>query len=1008
MITLNFKILSYALSSLIFCAALVQGNPNCAKYPADVKVVHLLCHTHDDVGWLKTVDQYYYGARDNIQRAGVQYILDSVVDELLKDTNRKFSYVESAFLHRWWMEQDEQMRTTFKRLINTGQLELVNGGWCMNDEAAAYYTDIIDQMTYGLRFLNDTFGTAAQPRVAWQIDPFGHSNEQASLFAQMGFDALFFGRLDYQDKKKRWGEKSMELVWQPSPSLGNASWLFTGVLPNLYMPPAGFCFDDQCSDNPIMDDPRMEDYNVDQKVDDFLKAVDHQFTGYKTRHIMMTMGSDFMYQNAATWYTNLDKLIKYVEAKTNGTIKLVYTTPSCYMDALHGEDIEWPTKQDDFFPYGSDPHAYWSGYFTSRPSLKGFIRSASSFQQAMKQQYVLESLPYDVSLEGLDRALGVAQHHDAVTGTAKQHVTDDYVLRLTGGRDAIQRDIGHRHGEEFCNSLNISACNAIEDKTFKSFHLKVYNSIGKTSTFPVRIPVDDSTSFLVQEEGLDVSSQLVPIPQSILDLNKEHRNSRSTHELVFMATVGALGSNTYQILRTKFAPDQSSRMTELKEGSPINIGQYEVKIDEESGRFQISQTSRDGVTTTTTPELMWYPAMAGKPIGWDDSHDDDRASGAYIFRPNGTAQSFPTPIAIVYSGPVLTEIQLRYNSWASSVFRTYRGQRYMEDEWLVGPIPIDDGVGKEVIRRVTSDSVLSDGVFYTDANGREMQKRVRNYRDTWNINLTEPIASNFYPVTSRIVMYDKEDQHSAFAVLNDRSQAGASIKNGSIELMVHRRLLYDDQKGVGEALNETEFGEGLVVRGSHRYVIADYFADEVDSSHDKFVYLQHQMVEQMQNRPVISFSNFDGTGPVPNATQGLTLDLPSTVHLLTLSPLKDHVGQLLVRLEHMFEAGESQVYSLPVTVSLQHLLKGKEITQARETTLSANKWKDEAQRLTWKVTNSTQQCDQQSSVPEFHPRPQHTSDPLSGFTENEAMDGNLLVTLKPMEIRTFIVSVKDI
>ena len=51
--------------------------------------VHMLAHSHDDVGWLKTVDQYYYGSRTNIQQAGVQYIIDSVITELNLDPSRR-------------------------------------------------------------------------------------------------------------------------------------------------------------------------------------------------------------------------------------------------------------------------------------------------------------------------------------------------------------------------------------------------------------------------------------------------------------------------------------------------------------------------------------------------------------------------------------------------------------------------------------------------------------------------------------------------------------------------------------------------------------------------------------------------------------------------------------------------------------------------------------------------------------------------------------------------------
>lgn len=42
----------------------------------------------------------------------------------------------------------------------------------------------------------------------------------ASLFAQMGFDGLFFGRLDYQDKDVRLISKTPEMVWRASANLG--------------------------------------------------------------------------------------------------------------------------------------------------------------------------------------------------------------------------------------------------------------------------------------------------------------------------------------------------------------------------------------------------------------------------------------------------------------------------------------------------------------------------------------------------------------------------------------------------------------------------------------------------------------------------------------------------------------------------------------------------------------------------------------------------------------------
>jgi hypothetical protein len=38
------------------------------------------------------VDEYYYGANNTIQHAGVQYILDSVIAALLQNPERKYCF----------------------------------------------------------------------------------------------------------------------------------------------------------------------------------------------------------------------------------------------------------------------------------------------------------------------------------------------------------------------------------------------------------------------------------------------------------------------------------------------------------------------------------------------------------------------------------------------------------------------------------------------------------------------------------------------------------------------------------------------------------------------------------------------------------------------------------------------------------------------------------------------------------------------------------------------------
>ena len=190
---------------------------NCNPLRDDRINVHLVPHSHDDVGWLKTVDQYYWGDLNYIQNAGVQYIIDSVLSEVARQPDRRFVIVEMAFLWRWWRRQNDKSRNLFRRLLERGQIELICAGWSMADEAAVDYVSLIDQHTTGFQFITEQIDPDYRPHMGWQIDPFGHSREVASLFAEMGMNGLFFARLDYQDRASREMQRTTEMIWQLRP-----------------------------------------------------------------------------------------------------------------------------------------------------------------------------------------------------------------------------------------------------------------------------------------------------------------------------------------------------------------------------------------------------------------------------------------------------------------------------------------------------------------------------------------------------------------------------------------------------------------------------------------------------------------------------------------------------------------------------------------------------------------------------------------------------------------------
>ncbi|CAK92228.1 unnamed protein product (macronuclear) [Paramecium tetraurelia] len=747
---------------LLILASIVCGKflGKVNKVKTDYLNVFLFPHSHDDVGWVKTMMEYYQDSN------GVQQIISSYMEQLMNDKTKYFSQVEIAFFSIWWNEQSDEMKEKVKELVRNGQLEFLSGGWCMNDEATSYYEDIIDQMTLGHKFLLQNFNYT--PSIGWQVDPFGHSNTQALFSNMMGFNALFFGRIDQEDRTIREKNKELEFVIHPDSDSRHSILTHVNYY-GYYSSPRGFDFD-------VTNPNRQEvtDSNLQAKTDELAAYFKQQQTVYRGNILAHTLGMDFQWSDAASYFSQMDRVMNQVNKnKEKYQMNIQYGTPKQYIQALNEQNITYPSQQEDFFPYADYPNQYWSGYFTSRSAFKGYVRRIGRYFQQVKLLYSLvkinnlcKSLCNERTLQDLAEALGTAQHHDAITGTARQYVNNDYVKMIKTAHLNMNKQVStllnslsntKSVNHVTCNFNGTNVCHSLFDPLIKNqtviltiIDTKVNND-GIKEYLKISVPdnlyfkATDEQDNLLNGEILCVDGQCILYLQRIVD------NSKLLH---------------YCKLKTVATEDE----TNINKIEPETIN-----VDADTQLFNKFKLNYNFYFST---------------------------SGAYVFKPFGESHPYGDYIkAYKFTGSIVKQIYIEktaIKTWITN----FDDENIFYVDTFVDSINLTDQKGQEVVIQILTD-INNKQVFYTDSSGLAFQRRQVNHRDSWQMKVLEPVSGNYFPVNGAIMIKNTEEDQ-ACAVINDRAQGGTSLSYGVIELMLQRRLNNDDYKGVYERLDEQE------------------------------------------------------------------------------------------------------------------------------------------------------------------------------------------------------------
>jgi len=781
------------------------------------------------------------------------------------------------------------------------------------------------------------------------------------------------------------------------------------------------------------------------------------------------------------------------------------------------EGITWTSKQDDFFPYRDCDSCNWAGYYTSRPSCKLMERQASRLGQIVRQmdswsKTKTQAGTKEATLRGskkesenvlfeLTSSMGVVNHHDALTGTAKQHVNNDWLQTLDSAIQKSEQYVGNvvhqitdnGHDNKLnsyasCRAMNESLCfNSQSLRPGHSMLVSVYNGLAREQSDMVRVVLETGHDVVVHKvdgEGEEIASQVIPISATSrctkdCTLSTDSVKHSGNFNLYFYAkNIAPLGYTTYTVTMSESETKVKMMETERKEDNKmrsddniVTIENSEIRVafDTQTGALS-SVTRLDSSSTTTLPlalDLAYYKSFQGPPTLSDsrDPHQQnlnppafatkvevnergekvgsssDQPSGAYIFRTSESHEQ-PTPIRFskeenkkagkilrgpsaftstpkivsVTQGDLVSEVVQEFSSWATLVTRIKAGSPLIEFEWTLGEIPINEPIaqGKEVIAKFTSSMMNTDSdcstsnskssptLIYTDSNSREFMPRCRDDETA------EFVAGNYYPLSSAAYIVDKE-QGLQMSILTDRGEGAASLEQGSIEVMLQRRLVQDDWRGVGEPLNETTLGitpypdwvregKGITVRGSVAVLVSeiDKGMKELRTHMDK-MYLP---IYPLYSTPTTTTTNTN----TASTKLGLTTSLPENIHLQTLEVWTSKPNTLLVRLAHQFAIDEDKVLSQPVMVDMGLLLEPWAPISLTEMSLSANMEKTEmmSRRIDWSFTVDS---DSHSHSITANKNVPYETMQKKGKEIKKASKSDMMVYMEPMEIKTFLVEI---